>query len=42
VNLEPHWMWLLAAVVLGIAELAVPGSFLIWVAAAAALPGVAA
>jgi inner membrane protein len=42
VNLEPHWIWLLAAVVLGIAELAVPGAFLIWIAAAAALTGVAA
>jgi membrane protein implicated in regulation of membrane protease activity len=42
VNLDAHWVWLLAAVVLGIAELAVPGAFLIWVAAAAALTGVAA
>lgn len=41
-NLDAHWMWLLAAVVLGIAELAVPGAFLIWIAAAAALTGVAA
>lgn len=41
-NLEAHWVWLLVAVVLAIAELAVPGAFLIWLAAAAALTGVAA
>jgi inner membrane protein len=41
-SLEPHWAWLLAAVVLATAELAVPGAFLIWIAAAAALTGVAA
>lgn len=41
-GLDPHWLWLLAAVILGIAELAVPGAFLIWLAAAAALTGVAA
>jgi hypothetical protein len=39
-ELEPHWMWLLAAIVLGIAELVVPGVFLIWLAAAAAATGV--
>ena len=38
-DLEPHWMWLLAAIVLGIAELVVPGVFLIWLAAAAAATG---
>jgi hypothetical protein len=38
-ELEPHWMWLLAAIVLGIAELIVPGVFLIWLAAAAAATG---
>ncbi|HEX8448395.1 MAG TPA: NfeD family protein [Allosphingosinicella sp.] len=32
-------MWLLAAIVLGIAELIVPGVFLIWLAAAAAATG---
>ena len=25
-ELEPHWAWMLAAIVLGIAELIVPGS----------------
>jgi hypothetical protein len=38
-DIEPHWLWLLAAVVLGIAELIAPGVFLIWLAAAAALTG---
>jgi membrane protein implicated in regulation of membrane protease activity len=40
-EIEPHWLWLLAAVVLGIAEIAAPGVFLIWLAAAAALTGLA-
>ncbi len=38
-ELEPHWMWLMAAILLGIAELIVPGVFLIWLAAAAAATG---
>ena len=38
-DLEPQWMWLLAAILLGIAELIVPGVFLIWLAAAAAATG---
>ena len=38
-DLEPHWLWLLGAIVLGIAELIVPGVFLIWLAAAAAITG---
>jgi hypothetical protein len=41
-DLEPHWMWLIAAALLGIAELLLPGVFLIWLAAAAALTGFAA
>jgi inner membrane protein len=40
-GLEPQWLWLLAAVVLGIAELLVPGVFLIFLASAAALTGLA-
>ena len=40
-DIEPHWLWLLAAVLLGIAELVAPGVFLIWLAAAAALTGLA-
>ena len=35
-DLEPHWIWLLGAIALGIAEPIVPGVFLIWLAAAAA------
>lgn len=38
-DLEPQWMWLLGAIALGIAELIVPGVFLIWLAAAAAATG---
>lgn len=41
-DLEPHWLWLLAATALAIAEILVPGVFLIWLAAAAALTGFAA
>ena len=41
-EIEPHWLWLLAATVLAIAELLVPGVFLIFLAAAAAVTGVAA
>ncbi|MEA3002988.1 MAG: inner membrane protein [Sphingomonadales bacterium] len=36
---EPHWLWLIAAAALGIAELIAPGLFLIWIAAAAAGTG---
>jgi hypothetical protein len=38
-DLEPHWIWLLGAIALGIAELIAPGVFLIWLAAAAAATG---
>lgn len=41
-DLEPHWVWLAAAALLGIAELLMPGVFLIWLAAAAALTGLGA
>jgi membrane protein implicated in regulation of membrane protease activity len=41
-GIEPHWIWLIAAAVLGIAELLMPGVFLIWLAAAAAVTGFAA
>jgi inner membrane protein len=34
-TLEAHWFWLLAGVLLGAAEIIVPGFFLIWFAAAA-------
>lgn len=38
--LEPHWWWLIVALILGIAEIIVPGFFLIWLAAAAAFVGI--
>lgn len=38
-DLEPDWLWLIAAALLGIAELVVPGVFLIWIAVAAAGTG---
>lgn len=41
-GLDPHWVWLIAAAILGIAELLVPGVFLLWLAAAAAVTGFAA
>ncbi len=41
-GIEAHWLWLIAAALLGIAEMLVPGVFLIWLAAAAALTGFAA
>lgn len=41
-GLDPHWWWLAAAILLAMAELVVPGAFFIWLAAAAALTGVAA
>lgn len=41
IDLEPQWIWLLAATVLAIAEILVPGVFLIWLAAAAAVTGFA-
>jgi membrane protein implicated in regulation of membrane protease activity len=41
-QLEPGWWWLILAVLLGIGEIFLPGIFLIWVAIAAAVTGVAA
>ena len=41
-GIDPHWIWLTAAAMLGIAELLMPGVFLIWLAAAAAVTGFAA
>ena len=38
-HMEAHWLWLIIAVVLGAAELLLPGVFLIWVATAAAVTG---
>ena len=41
-GLEAHWWWLLAAALLGILEIFVPGIFLIWMAAAAGITGIVA
>lgn len=40
--LEDHWGWLIFAALLGIAEVMIPGVFLIWVAIAAAITGLVA
>ncbi|MDX3909668.1 MAG: NfeD family protein [Sphingobium sp.] len=37
--LEPHWIWLILAVIFGIGEIVLPGVFLLWIAIAAALTG---
>ena len=39
-GLETHWWWLIAAAALGIFELFLPGVFLVWMAAAAAVTGI--
>jgi len=41
-NLEPHWFWLVLGGLLGIAEILVPGFFLIWLAVAAIVTGLVA
>jgi len=38
-GMEPHWAWLIAGLVLAVAEMVVPGVFLIWFAAAALIVG---
>ena len=39
-GLDAHWWWLIAAALLGILEIFVPGVFLVWMAVAAALTGI--
>lgn len=39
-TLNPHWGWLALGLVLAIAEMAIPGVFLIWLAGAALITGV--
>lgn len=41
-NLDPHWFWLALGLVLAIGEMAIPGVFLIWLAAAALVTGLVA
>lgn len=38
--MAPHWWWLIAAALLAISEILVPGVFLVWLAAAAGLTGI--
>jgi inner membrane protein len=38
-TLEPHWIWLGLGLVLAVAEMAIPGFFLIWLAGAAIITG---
>ena len=40
IMIEPHWCWLIAGVLLGIAEVIAPGFFLIWLGAAAITTGI--
>lgn len=40
--LDDHWGWLVFAALLGVAEVLIPGVFLIWVALAAAVTGLVA
>jgi len=39
-GLDDHWWWLIAALLLGIAEMLAPGFFLIWLGGAALLTGI--
>jgi len=41
-GLADHWWWLLAAALLGILEIFIPGVFLVWMAIAAGLTGLIA
>jgi inner membrane protein len=40
--LEPHWAWLALGLLLAVAEMAIPGVFLIWLAGAALVTGLLA
>ncbi len=41
-TLDPHWAWLALGLVLAVGEMTIPGVFLIWMAGAAVLTGLAA
>jgi inner membrane protein len=38
-DFDAYWYWMIIAVVLGVMEILIPGVFLIWIAAAAAITG---
>jgi membrane protein implicated in regulation of membrane protease activity len=40
-GLSDHWLWFAAAAILGILEIFLPGIFLVWIAAAAGITGLA-
>jgi inner membrane protein len=40
-GLDHHWLWLIAAALLAMAELVLPGVYLIWIGGAALLTGLA-
>lgn len=39
---EPHWLWLAFGLLLAVAEMVIPGVFLIWLAGAAIITGILA
>lgn len=41
-GIDPPWLWLIGGVVLGIAEMVIPGVYLMWIGGAAVLTGVIA
>ena len=41
ITLDPHWAWLALGLVLAVGEMTIPGVFLIWMAGAAVLTGLA-
>lgn len=41
-GIDPPWLWLIGGVLLGIAEMVIPGVYLMWIGGAAVLTGVAA
>ena len=41
-GIADHWLWLIAAAVLGITEIIIPGAFLMWIGIAALITGLVA
>ena len=41
-SLAPHWLWLTLGLILAVGEMTIPGVFLIWMAGAALVTGLAA